>query len=67
MPTPSRQTPSRPAARIDIANPQELLAWAERLDVPPALVSDTVVQVGDDPEAVALVLTGSAEAAHRMH
>jgi len=47
------------AGRIDIANPHELLAWAERLDVPAADLRDTVLQVGDDVEAVELVLKGT--------
>jgi len=55
------------AARIDIANPQELLDWAERLDVPAALISDTVAQVGDDAEAVELVLKGTVQVAGTRH
>ena len=55
------------ATRIDIANAQELLDWAERLDVPPASISDAVAQVGDDAEAVELVLKGTVQTACGGH
>jgi hypothetical protein len=62
-PAPSTAARVSNAARIDIADPQQLLDWAERLDVPPDLISDAVVQVGDDAEAVELVLKGTVQVA----
>lgn len=48
------------ALRINIDNPHDVLAWADRLDVAAGDLRDAVVMVGDDAEAVALVLKGSA-------
>ncbi|RZL30429.1 MAG: DUF3606 domain-containing protein [Rubrivivax sp.] len=45
--------------RIDIADPDDLSAWAERLDVQADELRDAVLQVGDEAEAVELVLKGS--------
>jgi hypothetical protein len=58
------QTPSPQSPRIDIADPLALHGGAALLDGPPAELRDTVVQVGDDAEAVALVLKGSTAALH---
>ena len=49
--------------RIDIADPHELRAWADRLDVEADLLRDAVLQVGDDAEAVELVLKGTVTVA----
>ncbi|RZJ07528.1 MAG: DUF3606 domain-containing protein [Rubrivivax sp.] len=57
-----RRTP-----RIDIADPHELRAWAERLDVETDLLRDAVQQVGDDAEAVELVLKGTVSVAATTH
>lgn len=59
--------PSPSAPRIDIADPHELHAWAERLDVEAELLRDAVLQVGDDAEAVELVLKGSVSVARAVH
>lgn len=50
---------SHESGRIDIANPLELGALAERLDVEADRLRDAVVLVGDDAEAVELALKGS--------
>ncbi|HEY9109287.1 MAG TPA: DUF3606 domain-containing protein [Roseateles sp.] len=59
---PLQQTP-----RIDVADPHELLAWADRLDVEADSLRDAVLQVGDDAEAVELVLKGSVTVSTTMH
>ena len=55
----AQQRITRPTRRIDIANPQELLAWAERLDVEADVLCDAVVLVGNDAEAVEVALKGA--------
>lgn len=57
------QYPSQGAPRIDIADPHDLRVWADRLDVEADLLRDAVLQVGDDAEAVELVLKGSVTVA----
>ncbi len=47
------------ATRIDIHSPCDVQSWADLFDVPTAELCDAVVQVGDDAEAVELVLKGS--------
>jgi hypothetical protein len=53
--------------RIDIANPHDLRQWADRLNVETDLLRDAVLQVGDDAEAVELVLKGTVTAAVTTH
>ena len=50
-----------PQYRIDPANPGDLLAWAELLDVEADVLRDAVELVGDDAEAVELALKGQVK------
>jgi len=50
-----------------MADPHELLAWPERLDVEADSLRDAVLQVGDDAEAVEPVLKGSVTVSTAPH
>lgn len=57
--------PQNPPAqrRIDIGDPRDLDAWADRLSVDAGALRDAVLLIGDDVEAVELALKGRISSA----